>query len=172
MSHYVDDSLARSQSDFRDYMADAEVHIAADPFWDPYDADIAVHPDWPSSRYKAALMEKVLIRLRDTVATRAVPLVLVILPAALDACDHYELQVNSREFPQYDRTRLSALVEQMAARNGILHLNLWNAFHGDAFCYYFHAGDGHWNDAGQAKAAQLLSDLIVGRGLLSEPRRP
>jgi hypothetical protein len=172
LSEYFDYSLARSQSDFRDYMADTEVHIAADPFEDPYDADIAVHPDWPSSRYKAALMEKVLVRLRDTVATRSVPLLLVILPAAIDACDHYELQVNSREYPQYDRTRLSALVEQIAARNGILHLNLWDAFHGDGVCYYFHGGDNHWNDAGQAKAAQLLSDLIVRRGLLAGPTPP
>jgi hypothetical protein len=164
-------SLALSQSQFRDYMADVQVHTAADPFHDPYDADIALYPEWPSSRYKIALMEKVLGALRDTVAAYSVPLVLVILPAAIDACDDYELQVNPHEYPQYDRTRLSALVEQMAVRNGILPLNLWGAFHGSGVCYYFRGSDGHWNDAGQAKAAQLLTDLIVRRGLLNEPHR-
>jgi hypothetical protein len=170
LGQYIEYSLTRSQIDFREYMVDTPVHIAADPFRDPYDADIALHPDWPSARYKVSLMEKVLGKLRDTAAARATPLVVVILPSAMDVCDQYDPQVNAREFPQYVPTRLSALVEQMATRLGIINLNLWSAFRGAGACYYFRGGDGHWNDVGQAKAAQLLSELIVRRGVLTDAR--
>jgi len=168
-STYVEQSLKRSQMDFRAYMTDDA--DAANPFADLYDADIALQPDSPSARLKTALMERVLIKLRDTTARASTGLVLVILPSAVDVCDHYYF-VNTRRYPQYDRGRLSGLVEDMAVRNGIPYLNLWHAFRAeDANLYYFHGGDDHWNDAGQAKAAQLLADLIKQRQLLDVPNR-
>jgi hypothetical protein len=170
--NYVDLSLARNQASYRDYVADAaNVGYAEDPFDDYYDSDIALQPDSPSARYKIALMERVLIKLRDTAARAATELLIVILPSAIDACDHYDFQVNARRYPQYDRRRLSGLVEAMALRSGIPYLNLWPVFRaGDANTYYFHGGDDHWNDAGQAKAAQLLADFIKKRQLLGYPR--
>ena len=171
-STYVEQSLQRSQIEFRHYLTDgADVGYAEDPFADPYDADIALQPDSLSARHKTALMERVLIKLRDTTGRAATGLVLVILPSAVDVCDHYYF-VNTRRYPQYDRGRLSGLVEDMAVRNGIPYLNLWHAFRAeDANLYYFHGGDDHWNDAGQAKAAQLLADLIKQRQLLDVPNR-
>jgi hypothetical protein len=169
LAAYIDYSLKRSQVDFQDYMADhAPIRVAADPFRDPYDADIALRPDLPSSRYKNALMEGVLVKLRDVAAKHAAGLILLILPSAIDVCDHYDIRVEPREYPQYDRARLSTLVEEMAARHGILHLNLWHTFQSDPACHYFRGGDGHWDEAGQAQAAQLLSALITHNGLLTD----
>jgi hypothetical protein len=168
---YVEDSLAANQRVFKDYMADVHGEgYAEDPFFDYYDADIALQPDSPSARYKTALMEKVLLKLRDTTAQGATRLALLILPSAIDACDHYDLPLDAHRFPQYDRGRLSGLVADMAARNGIPYLNLLPTLRAvDANLYYFHGGDNHWNDAGQAKAAQLLANLIEQRQLLREP---
>lgn len=163
---YVTDSLKRNQQAFRDYMSGGDIH-SADPISDYYDADIALQPDSPSARYKIALMERVLVRIRDLTTRGAARLVLVILPSAIDACDHYDIPVDTRGDPQYDRNRLSGLVEDMALRNGISYLNLMPVFRTtDANRYYFHGGDNHWNDAGQAKAAQLLAELITRQGLL------
>jgi len=166
--NYVDLSLAHDQAAYREYLADkADVSDVDNPFDDYYDADIALQPESPSARYKIALMEQVLIRLRDAAAAAATRFVIVILPSPLDACDHYYFQVNAAKYPQYDRERLSGLVQAMAMRNGIPYLNLMPAFRaGDANRFYFHGGDDHWNDAGQALAAGLLSDMIKNLQLL------
>jgi hypothetical protein len=168
---YVDQSLANRQTYYRDYMADsAHIGYVENPFDDYYDADIALQPDSASARYKVALMEQVLINLRDSAARAAAKLVLVILPSAIDACDGYYFQVNTSKYPQYDRARLSGVLEAMAMRNGIAYLNLFPAFRAqDANLYYFHGGDDHWNDAGQARAAQMLADLIARDQLLGPP---
>ncbi len=166
--NYVDLSLAHAHASYQDYVADgANVGYVENPFDDYYDADIALQPDSPSARYKIALMERVLVNLRDTAARGATKLVMVILPSPIDACEHYDFQVNTVRYPQYDRGRLSGLLESMAMRNGIPYLNLLPAFRAaDANHYYFHGGDNHWNDAGQAKSAQLLADLIQQGQLL------
>jgi hypothetical protein len=170
-ANYVDRSLTRNQQTFRDFVIDSpDGGEAADPLVDYYDADIALEPDSPSAHYKTALMEKVLVKLSDTAAHARTGLVLIILPSPVDACDHYDLPVNADHYPQYDRARLSGLVEDMAVRNGIPYLNLWYAFRAtDANRLYFHGGDDHWNDAGQAEAALLLADLIKRRQLLQLP---
>jgi hypothetical protein len=166
--NYVDLSLAHAQASYRDYVADgADVGYVENPFDDYYDADIALQPDSPSARYKIALMERVLVNLRDTAARAATKLVMVILPSAIDACDHYYFRVNTVRYPQYDRGRLSGLLESMALRSGIPYLNLLPVFRAaDANLYYFHGGDNHWNDAGQAKSAQALAELIQQGELL------
>jgi hypothetical protein len=166
--NYVDQSLAHAHASYRDYVAEgANAGYVENPFDDYYDADIALEPDSPSARYKISLMERVLVNLRDTAARAATRLVMVILPSAIDACDDYYFLVNTARYPQYDRGRLSGLLESMAMRNGIPYLNLFPAFRAaDANLYYFHGGDNHWNDAGQAKSAQLLAELIQQDQLL------
>jgi hypothetical protein len=160
--------LVDDQAAYRRYVAGSGgVAYVASPFGSYYDADIALQPDSPSARYKIALMEKVFGNLRDVADRAATRLAIVILPAALDVCDHYDFRVNAQRYPQYDRSRLSSIAEGMALRNGIPYINLFPELRAvDANLYYFHGGDNHWNDAGQAKAAQLLADLIEQRQLL------
>jgi len=169
--HYVDISLAQSFETFQEYVIDSpDGGYSADPLDDYYDADIALKPDSPSARYKVALMEKVLVKLRDTAAQAKTPMLLTILPSPVDACDHYDMQVDARRYPQYDRSRLSGLVEDMAARNSIPYLNLWYAFReSNADHLYFRSGDTHWNDAGQAEAARLVAEMIERLQLLQKP---
>jgi len=86
-AHYVDHSLELDESAFRDYEAagsEAGYAYAADPFYDYYDADIALQPDSPAARYKIALLEQVLIKLRDTAARANTELILTILPSAIE----------------------------------------------------------------------------------------
>ena len=168
---YIERTLALNQQTFHDYvLVNSDAGYSADPLVDYYDSDIALEPDSPSARYKTVLMEKVLIKLRDAAAQAHTGLILVILPSSIDVCEPYDIQVDTRRYPRYDRARLSGLVEEMAVRNHIPFLNLWHAFRAtDANRYYFHGGDHHWNDAGQAEAARLLASMIEQRKLLQTP---
>lgn len=170
---YVTDSLARDERAFRTYVsARSRTVDSSSPFTSTYDADIALQPDSDSARYKVALMEQVLRQLAATTRLAATPLVLMILPSPLDACDDYDYLVNTARYPNYDRTRLTALVEGIAVRAGIPYLNLWSAFRAeDANRYYFHGGDDHWNDAGQARAAALMAEWITRHQTLAGARR-
>jgi len=166
--NYIAYSLKQNLDDYAASRADADGVIESlDPLLDYYDAAIALEPNSEAARYETALMEKVLLRMRAVTERAGARFVVVILPAGLDACDHYDFAVDALKYPQYDRRRLSGLVAAMTVRNAIDALDLWLVFHsGDGTCYYFHGGDNHWNDAGQALAAKLLTDLIARRALL------
>jgi len=165
---YIALSLKQNLSDYAASHADGDGVIEShDPLGDYYDAAIALEPDSEAARYETALMERVLVRMRDLASRAATNFVAVILPAGLDACDHYDFEVDARKYPQYDRRRLSGLVAGMAERHAIDAVDLWPAFRsGDGTCYYLHGGDNHWSEAGQALAARLTADLIIRRSLL------
>jgi hypothetical protein len=58
-------------------------------------------------------------------------------------------------------------MQDIAIRSRIRYVNLftpmWTA---QAEQLYFHGGDGHWNDRGQALAAEIAGRYIISQGLL------
>jgi len=91
-----------------------------------------------------------------------VPFVLLIIPSPIDACESYDIRVDSAKYPQYDRRRISATVDSLAARHGIKRLDLWAPFHAGNPCdLYYRGGDLHWKENGQSIAARLLADSLV-----------
>jgi len=167
LSEYVEVSRKQGEKFYADYVSGGSEPVAEDPFLDYYDADLALLPDSASARLKVALMRKVLQRLHDTAARTSTPLALVILPSAIDVCDAYDTRVDGARYPAYDRARLSGEVEAAAQAAGIPRLNLFADWHPLNPCnFYFHAGDDHWNDAGQANAAQLTGEFIAHEGLI------
>lgn len=136
---------------------------------DSYDADVSLTPDSASARYKIALMEAVLGRIRTAVERHGKPLMLLVIPSPIDVVDGYDFgQVDPVLYPQYRRETLTGVVEAMASRLGIPCLNLFGPFRAagpDAL--YLHGGDNHWNDAGQALAARMAADFILERLILN-----
>jgi hypothetical protein len=129
---------------------------------DSYDIDVSATPDAPSARYKVALMDRLLGAIQDDLTKRNIPFVLVIIPSPIDACESYEIRVDTAKYPQYDRRRISGTVDSLAARHGIRRLDLWAPFRaGNACDLYYRGGDLHWKRNGQAMAARMLADSLT-----------
>jgi len=138
-------------------------------FGDTYSADLLLTPDEPSARYAAGLMERVLVRIAALGAARGVPVLFLILPDVRDVCAegaYAEWKAAVREFPAYRSDRLTNLLADLAARNGLEHLDLFPAFASARPCSLFFPRDGHWNGAGQALAAELVRNHAIVRGLI------
>jgi hypothetical protein len=133
---------------------------------DSYDIDVSTTPDAPSARYKVALMDRLLGAIQDDMTKRGMPFVLVIIPSPIDACEAYDVRVDTAKFPKYDRRRISGTIDSLAARHGIRRLDLWTPFRADNACdLYYRGGDLHWNTKGQIMAARLLTDSLSAWGL-------
>ena len=129
---------------------------------DSYDIDVSATPDAPSAQYKVALMDRLLGAIRDDMQKRGVPLVLLIIPSPIDACEQYDIRVDTARYPRYDRRRISGTIDSLAARHGIRRLDLWTPFRAAKACdLYYRGGDLHWKANGQALAARLLADSLV-----------
>ncbi len=86
----------------------------------------------------------------------------------MKAVDGYDLgQIDEGSYPTCRRTTLIDTVSTAAARPGIPAVNLWKMFQAHrANTLYFHSGDQHWNDAGQALAAQAVADVVISQRLM------
>ena len=137
---------------------------------DTPDVDIATAPQSDSAQYKLALMELVLTSVRDTAARAGIPLLLLIVPSPMDACDHYPLaHVDPARFSEYRPERATGLLLEIAERLEIPRVDLFAAFRRYRDCGLFFPADAHWNNAGQELAAALTADAIAAAELL--PRR-
>jgi lysophospholipase L1-like esterase len=128
---------------------------------DSYDIDVSATPDAPSARYKVALMDRLLGAMQKDMQRRGVPLVLLIIPSPIDACEGYDIHVDSASYPKYERRRISGTIDSLAARHGIRRIDLWEPFRAAGACtLYYRGGDLHWKENGQALAAKLVADSL------------
>jgi lysophospholipase L1-like esterase len=133
---------------------------------DSYDIDISSTPDAPSAGYKITLMDRLLGEMHADMTKRGMPVVLLIIPSPIDACEAYDVKVDTARFPRYERRRISATVDSLAARHRIRRLDLWTPFRANNACeLYYRGGDLHWNAKGQSLAARLLADSLSAWGL-------
>lgn len=160
--------LRRGMDEFADYVSKGDPSLKLDNLRsDHYDADVTIHPDRDFSKYKLALMDALLEELVGYLRRQGIPLVLMIIPSPIDACASYDWQVDPERYPDYDRRTLTSSMAQTARRLDVLHLDLYEPFSSrDCNALYFHHGNNHWNDRGQALAAELVAELIQSSGLL------
>ena len=137
---------------------------------DHFDADIALAPDAASARYKRQLMTLTLQHLAH--AAGSVPVLAVVIPSPGDLLADYSFyDLRHSATPEYDPRRLSNWMTQAAEQAGIPVVNLYEPFaRQGATSLYFQGGDNHWNDAGQALAAQLVAAEIARNGWLPRNR--
>jgi hypothetical protein len=152
-------AMFNAQRQFGDTRAHPDTVL--DLLGDSYDIDVSATPDSASARYKVALMDRLLGAIQDDMTRRGVPFVLVIIPSPIDACESYDIRVDTARYPRYERRRISATFDSLAARHGIRRLDLWTPFRARNACdLYYRGGDLHWKANAQAIAARLLSDSL------------
>lgn len=163
----IEQDLADCRQEWHEYAVE-EDYVVRTRMIGHYDADVSLDPESDSARFKVRLMDGVLGRIAARAREHRVPLLLMIVPSPVDAVEGYDLgQIDARRHPAYRRTTLTDAVSTAAARLGIPTVNLMKTFQThDASTLYFHAGDNHWNDAGQALAAQTVANAVVSQRLM------
>jgi len=163
---YLESWLRDSQSEYEEYIINGNNSVR-NLFGDHYDADVSLTPNSESSRYKRILMDRVIERMKKITAARSVPLMLMIIPAALDVVDNYVPSVNTRQYPEYRRSELTDTVEEIARKYHLPYVNLFGVFreHGASALYYVVDND-HWNAEGQQLAAGVVAEYIKRQHLL------
>jgi hypothetical protein len=163
---YLDAWLSESRAEFEEYVINGNNSVR-NLFEDHYDADVSLTPNSESSQYKRMLMDRVIGKLKLVTDARSIPLMLVIIPAALDVVDNYSISVDTRKYPEYSRSELTDIVEEIARKRQLPYVNLFSPFrkHGAGSLYYVTDND-HWNLEGQGLAAGLVADYIMNKGLL------
>ncbi len=163
----VERSLEQLVREYREYvvLGDDVVHELLS---DPYNADVSLAPESDSARYRVALMEQIIARMRETTADLQLPLLLVLIPSPVDVVDGHESgEVDPRAHPAYRRSTLTDVLQQICIRQRVPFLNLFGPFseHG-ADELYLKGVDDHWNEAGQDLAARLASEVAIAQDLI------
>ncbi len=128
----------------------AQPDTVLDLLGDSYDIDVSATPDAPSAKYKVAVMDRLLGAIQQDLARRNIPLVLVSIPSPIDACENYDIKVDTARYPLYQRRRISGTVDSLAALHGIRRIDLWGPF----------------------RAKRSVRDLLPRRRLSLEGERP
>ncbi len=157
---YAEWAMFNAERQYEDLLAHPDTVL--DLLGDSYDIDVSARPDSPSARYKVAMLDRLLDRVQADMASRGVPLVLLSIPSPIDACENYDLKVDPVKYPQYDRRRITRIVDSLATRHAIKHIDLWEPFRAkDACSLYYRGGDLHWKENGQAIAVQVMADSLA-----------
>jgi hypothetical protein len=166
----VDTALQQGIAVYRQYVIEGDnaVHNLQ---WDPYNADVSLTPTSESARYKIAMMEQIMRRMSETAAKSHSALVFLLIPSVIDVADENDVgEVDPEKYPDYKRSTLTDILEQICQRNGLRAVNLFGPFwERRADDLYLKAPDGHWSPRGQAYAAELVSEFVSARNLLGSP---
>ncbi|MEZ5975951.1 MAG: SGNH/GDSL hydrolase family protein [Planctomycetota bacterium] len=156
-----------------DYMRaereDYEAHISGSTvanalLRDIYDADVAIHPEWPSSQYKLRLAEAILAGIRDLCAEQGVPLAVVVVPGAPDADPDYWLRPDPGRYPGWQPERLTSEWQGICERVGVPVLNLYGTLKDAGHRVFVGALDPHWNGAGMDLGARTALPFLESQG--------
>ncbi len=166
----VDADLQQGIDEYRQYViqGDNGVH---DLYVDPYNADVSLTPASESARYKIGMMEQLMRRMAEVAAKSGAALLFVLIPSPIDVTDQHESgEVDPRKYPEYRRSTLTDILEQICQRNGFRVVNLFEPFwQRRADDLYLKGWDDHWNARGQAYAAELVSEFVAAQNLLGNP---
>ncbi len=161
----VADYLRAAREDYRAHVELGET-VAHGLLRDIYDADVAIHPDWPSSQYKVRLLPKVLEAFRDLCEAHGVELICVVVPGGIDMDPNSWLNFDPKLYPTHRRDRLSQVFEDASKSVGIHTLNLFPHF--DPVRergLYVGALDIHWNALGMDLGAEVCVQFLKEHGL-------
>jgi hypothetical protein len=168
MARYLDLSEEMCREEYEESVVRHNPVISA-YYKDHYDADLAFDPTSAAAVYKRRLLEAVLREVRATAVSAGARVLVLVVPSPIDVCDGYEIPVDVRRHPGYDRRRLSAAAAAAARGAGLDVLDLFDPFReaGARGLYYHPPREDHWNAAGQDLAARLTCDRIMAEEWLS-----
>jgi lysophospholipase L1-like esterase len=165
----VDADLKQGVDEYRQYVIEGD-NAVHDLYMDPYSADVSLTPTSESARYRIAMMEQIIRRMGETAAKNNAALVFLLIPAAIDVAEHESGEVDPVKYPEYRRSTLTDILEQICQRNGFHSVNLFGPFwERRADELYLKLWDDHWSPLGQAYAAELVSEYLSRQSLLGGP---
>jgi lysophospholipase L1-like esterase len=171
MADYLRSSLDLCRREFAAAVVKRDAEIS-DFIKDHYDADVSFEPDSEPARYKRELMAAVLREVSAAAVRARVPVLVLVVPSPLDICDACEIPIDPRQYPAYDRRRLTSELARAAVLSGLPVLDLFEPFRGSGpDGLYYRNGEDHWNAAGQDLAARLVAERIRQEGWLAPARR-
>lgn len=131
-------------------------------FADHYDYDLALDPTSDSARSKMALMRGVLHQAKQLATKKRIQLLVTVQPSSFDLTTHLHPNFTDfAKFPNYERNRLTGIVEQIARDEGIDVINLFVPFSTqNPDRLFLTNNDDHWSEAGQDLAAQTVAAFI------------
>lgn len=133
-------------------------------FADHYDYDLALDPTGASARTKVTLMRGILRLAKQLTTAKQVQLLVTVQPSSIDLTTHLHPNFTDFEgFPDYQKDRLSTIVEEGARAEEIDAINLFDLFVGHDPDQLFFPNDDHWNEAGQELAAQTVATYMHDR---------
>jgi hypothetical protein len=165
----VEEFVHQHQSAYEEFVVRKDA-VVQDPGFDTYDADVAVHPDAPAVLYKIALMDQLIGRMQEVVNATGARMLLVPIPNPADTGGHDTVAIDPSRYPQYRPRGRVEILEGIAQRRAIPVVDLFTPFDGRARELYFAGFDDHWNDRGQAVAAQIVADYVLAQKLLPASR--
>jgi hypothetical protein len=163
----VEDYLRQLQGEYEEFVVQRN-DVVHELLSDPYNADVTLLPESDSARYKVRMMAAVMKQMGTLADAHRIPLLFVFIPHAIDATEaHASGAIDVARYPEYRRSRATDELVSIAQRLGRAHVDLFAPFRArGADALYFQDVDDHWNDAGQAYAAEVVADAIVSGGLL------
>ncbi len=162
-THAVEQWLRGAQEEYESYVVQGDRTVRRIDY-DYYDADISLMPDSDSARYKIRLMDLILKEIAATLAKASIDHLLMTVPSPIDVCEDYDFDVDQAKYPAYDAHALTSAVERSAETWNLPHVSLRETFAAsDPSSLYFHHGNNHWNDRGQALAAKTVALRIARR---------
>jgi lysophospholipase L1-like esterase len=165
----IEADLTQAVSEYRKYVVEGD-NVVHELYRDPYNADVSLLPESKSARYKIAMMEQIIARMRLTAEAQHVPLLFVLIASPIDVADEHETgEIDTLRYLAYRRSALTDILDQICQRNQLPVVNLFEPFwEHRARDLYLKGGDDHWNDRGQNFAAELVSNYVTEHGLLRE----
>jgi hypothetical protein len=117
------------------------------------------------------MMEQIVRRMGETAAKSNAPLVFLLIPSPIDATDKHESgEVDPTKYPEYKRSTLTDILEQICQRNGFRAVNLFGPFWRRRADGLYRGGiDDHWSARGEAYAAELMGEFLRAQNLLGTP---
>ena len=160
--------LQQGIDEYRQYIVQGDNGVH-DLYVDPYNADVSLTPASESARYKVAMMQQIMRRMAAVSARNNAALVFVLIPSPIDVTDEHESgEVDPLKYPEYRRSTLTDILEQICQRNGLRVVNLFGPFwQRRVDDLYLKGWDDHWNARGQAYAAELVSQFVTTQKLLT-----
>lgn len=163
-------ALRASRLEYEDAVVRGNPEVA-NLFGDHYDADVTLDPGSESARYKVALIDQVLGRIQAMLDSRGIPLLLVLIPDAIDACPDHHFRVTERLFEGHAPSTATEVLAGIAGRRGIPYVDLFGPFReAGAGRLYYREPETHWNTEGQDLAARVVGEFVLSRGLV-RPRQ-
>ena len=134
-----------------------------------YDYKLSFYPDAIDSQLKIALMQAVLSRFKEDAMRKNVTFLVLIQPASHDITTNIfqNYEFFEHYYSEYERSRLTRIVEDICMNLGLHYINFFDVFNANnPNDLYFQIDDDHWNDKGQALAAERVSEYLIQNNLL------